>query len=71
MGERYSRSAYMAVVLIEDILDSCLSGTLIDVCFGRSIYIAMSLIKGTYFLTLKGGSLWESTEFLSSTATRS
>ena len=46
----------MAVVLTEDVPDSCPGGTLIGAYFGRSTYIAISLIEGTYFLTPKGGS---------------
>jgi hypothetical protein len=56
MGKRYGRSAYIAIVLIEDVLDSCLGGTLIGIYFGWSTYIAISLREGTYFLTPKGGS---------------
>jgi len=46
----------MAVILIEGVLDSCLSGTLIGTCYGWSTYIAISLMEGTYFLTPEGGS---------------
>jgi len=53
-GKRCSRSAYMAIVLIEGVLDSCPSGTLTGIYCGWSTYIAMSLMEGTYFLTPKG-----------------
>ena len=46
----------MAVVLIEDVLDGYPGGTLIGIYFGWSTYIAMSLTKGSCFLTYKGGS---------------
>jgi hypothetical protein len=46
----------MAVVLIEDVLDGCPSGTLIGAFFGWSTCVAMSLTEGTCFLTPEGGS---------------
>jgi hypothetical protein len=46
----------MAVVLIEDVPDSCPGGTLIGACFGWSTYIAISLTEDACFLTPKGGS---------------
>jgi hypothetical protein len=46
----------MAVVLIEDIPDSCPSGTLMGTYFGWSTYTAISLTKGACFLMPKGGS---------------
>ena len=46
----------MVVVLMEGVLDSCPSGTLIGTCFGWSTYIAISLTEGAYFLTPKGRS---------------
>jgi len=67
IGKRYGRFICIAVVLIEDVLDNCPSGTLIGVCFGWSTYIAMSLIEGACFLMPKGRSSWESMESLSST----
>ena len=66
-GKRYSRSTYIAAVLIEHVLDSCPSGTLIGIYFSWSTYIAISLTEGTYFLTPKGGPPWETIESLSST----
>jgi hypothetical protein len=57
----------MAVVLTEDVLDSCPSDTLIGACFGWSTYTAISLTEDTYFLTPEGGSPWESMESSSST----
>ena len=56
MGKRCNRSTYMAVVLIEGVLDGYPNGTLTGVCFGLSTCIAMSLTEGTYFLIPKGGS---------------
>jgi len=61
----------MAVVLTEDVPDNCPGRTLTGACFGWSTYTVMSLAKGTYFLTPKGGSSWESTESSSSTTTGS
>jgi len=67
MGERCGRSACMAVILTEDVPDSCPSGTLTGTCFGWPACTAVSLTEGTCFLTPEGGSPRENTESSSST----
>jgi len=46
----------MAIVLTEDVLDNCPSGTLTGARYSKSTCTAMSVMEGTYFLATKGGS---------------